>query len=91
MDCRAADLYRDDVISNFYAMGKRAVEAGRAGGPFAFVIPPTQHDPLAATKLEQLLLDAGVEVERSAELFTANGVSYPAGTDIVFLAQPYRS
>jgi hypothetical protein len=88
---RAADLYRDDVISNFYAMGKRAVDAGRAGGPFAFVIPPTQHDPLAATKLEQLLLDAGVEVERSAELFTANGVSYPAGTDIVFLAQPYRS
>jgi hypothetical protein len=88
---RAVDVYRADVISNFYAMGKRGVEAGRTGAPFAFVIPPAQHDPLAAVKLEQLLLDAGVEIERTSELFTANGGSYPAGTDIIFLAQPYRA
>jgi hypothetical protein len=88
---RAVDLYRDDVVWNFYAMGKRAVDAGKADQPFAFVIPPAQHDPLAVPKLEQLLLDAGVEIERSSELFTANGVSYPAGTDIIFLAQPFRS
>ena len=88
---RAVDAYRDDVISNFYSMGKRAVDAGKAGDPFAFVIPPAQHDPLALVKLEQLLLDGGVEIERSSEVFTANGVSYPAGTDIVFLAQPYRA
>jgi len=88
---RAVDAYRDDVVSNFYAMSKRAVDAGMAGDPFAFIIPPTQHDPLAVTKLEQLLLDGGVEIERSSELFTANGVSYAAGTDIVFLAQPYRA
>ncbi len=88
---RAVDLYRDDVVSNFYAMGKRAIDAGRAVGPFAYIIPQAQHDALAVLKLEQLLLDAGVEIERSSELFTANGVSYPAGTDIVFLAQPYRS
>jgi hypothetical protein len=86
---RAVDLYRADVIGNFYAMGQRAVDAGKAGSPFAYVIPAIQHDPLAVTKLEQLLLDAGVEIERSSELFTANGISYPAGTDIVFLAQPY--
>jgi len=88
---RAVDRYRDDVVSNFYAMGKRAVDAGKTGSPFAFVIPPGQHDAVAVTKLEQLLLDAGVEIERTSELFTANGVSYPAGTDIIFLAQPYRA
>ena len=51
-----------------------------------------QQDALAAVKpAEQLLIDGGIEVERSSELFTASGVSYPAGTDIIFLAQPYRA
>jgi len=88
---RAADAYRDDLVWNFYAMGRRAIDAGKKGAPFAFVIPPTQQDVLAAVKLEQLLVDAGVEIERSSEPFTASGVSYPAGTDVIFLAQPYRS
>ena len=88
---RAADAYRDDLVWNFYAMGRRAVDAGRKGSPFAYVIPPTQHDVLAAVKLEQLLIAAGVEIERTSEPFTASGVSYPAGTDVIFLAQPYRS
>jgi hypothetical protein len=88
---RGVNANREVLVSNFYELGKRAVEAGRTTGPFAFLIPPTQYDPLAAVKLEQLLLDAGVEIERASELFTANGVSYPAGTDIIFLAQPYRA
>ena len=88
---RAADAYRDDLVWNFYAMGARAVDAGKTRAPYAFVIPPAQHDVLAAIKLEQLLVDAGVEIERSSEPLTAGGVSYPAGTDIVYLAQPYRS
>lgn len=88
---RAVDAYREDIVWNFYSMGARAVDAGTASAPFAFVIPPGQYDPLAAFKLEQLLLDGGVEIERASELFTADGVSYPGGTDIVFLAQPYRA
>ncbi len=88
---RAATAYREDLVWNFYSMGKRAIDAGRSGEPFAFVIPPSQQDALAAVKLEQLLIDGGVEIERSSELFTASGVSYPAGTDVIFLAQPYRA
>jgi hypothetical protein len=88
---RSVDMYREDVVWNFYAMGKRAVDAGRTTAPSAFLIPPAQYDPVAAVKLEQLLLEAGVDIERASELFTANGVSYPAGTDIIFLAQPYRA
>ena len=88
---RAADFYRDDLVWNFYAMGQRAIDAGRKSAPFAYVVPPAQQDGLAAVKLEELLIDGGVEIERSSEPFTASGVSYPAGTDIIFLAQPYRS
>ena len=88
---RSVTLFREDLVWNFYAMGQRAIETGRTAAPSAFLIPPAQYDPVAAVKLEQLLLDAGVEIERASELFTANGVSYPAGTDIIFLAQPYRA
>ena len=32
-----APRYRRELLENFYAMGRRAVERGRDGGPFAFV------------------------------------------------------
>ena len=88
---RAATAYREDLVWNFYGMGTRAIDAGRKGDPFAFVIPPGQQDALATVKFEQLLIDGGIEIQRSSELFTASGVSYPAGTDVIFLAQPYRA
>ena len=44
------------LVQNFYEMGRRAVDSGREGGPFAFIIPPEQHDPYTAAKLEELLL-----------------------------------
>ncbi|HXD74737.1 MAG TPA: M14 family metallopeptidase [Vicinamibacterales bacterium] len=88
---RAAAAYREDIVWNFYSTGRRAVEAGRKSAPFAYIVPPGQHDVLAAVKLEQLLIDGGVEIQRASEVFTAGGISYPAGSDIIFLAQPYRS
>jgi hypothetical protein len=87
----AAAAYREPLIQNFYAMGRRAVEIGRRGEPSAFVMLPKPHDPLAAAKLETLLLQGAVEIHRALEPFRADGVAYPEGTDIVFMAQPYRS
>jgi Zinc carboxypeptidase len=87
----AVARYRQELVENFYAMGARAVEAGRKGGPFAFIIPAEQHDPLAAAKLEELLLQGSVEIHRALEPFRADGDPYPAGTDIILLSQPYRA
>ena len=87
----AAAAYREPLVQNFYDMGRRAVEVGRQGGPYAFIIPPEPHDPLAAAKLETLLLQGAVEIHRALEPFRADGEPYPEGTDIVFMAQPYRS
>lgn len=88
---RAVALYREPIVQNFYDMGARAVESGRRGGPFAFIIPPAQHDPYATRKLEELLIQGGVEIHRALEPFRADGDSYPAGTDLILLAQPYRA
>ncbi len=87
----AVSAYRERIISGFYDMGARAVEAGLRGGPFAFVIPPDQYDKRAAAKLENLLLQGAVEMRRASESFVADGTSYPPGTDIILLAQPYRA
>ena len=83
--------YRREIVQNFYTMGWRAVERGNAGGPFAFVIPPEQHDIHAATRLKNVLIDGGVEIHRSIEEFRAGSETYPAGTDIVLMAQPFRA
>jgi hypothetical protein len=88
---RAASAYRGELVQNFYGMGLRAVEAGRRGGPFAFVIPPEQRDPLAVAKLEELLVLGGIEIERTLEPFRADETPYPAGSDLILLSQPYRS
>jgi hypothetical protein len=87
----AVAAYREPIVQNFYAMGRRAVETGKEGGPFAFLIPPGQHDPHATAKLEQLLLQGAIEIHRALEPFRADGEPYPEGTDIIFLAQPYRA
>jgi hypothetical protein len=83
--------YRQEIVQNFYAMGRRAVDRGSAGGPYAFVIPSDQHDPHAAARLKNLLIDAGIEIDRTRERFTAAAATYPAGTDLILMAQPFRA
>jgi zinc carboxypeptidase len=87
----AVSAYREQIVQNFYEMGRRAVEAGRRGAPFAFLVRMEQHDPLAAAKLEDLLIQGGVEVHRTLEPFRADGEPYPAGTDIILMSQPFRA
>ena len=86
-----ASRYRDEIVSNFYEMGRRAVETGGHGAPFAFLIPPEQQDPHAAAKLTHLLIEGRIEVRRALEPFRADGDPYPAGTDIILMAQPFRA
>ena len=81
--------YRKELLEDFYAMGKAAVDRGKAGGPFAFIVPPEQDDPNAAQRLVALLLDGAVEMQQAQEPFSAQGLTYPRGTIVIPLAQPY--
>ena len=87
----AASAYREQLVGNFYEMGRRAIEKGREDSPFAFIIPPDQRDPYTAARLEELLLTGAVEIQRALEPFRADGEAYPEGTDIIFMTQPYRA
>lgn len=87
----AASAYRGHLVQNFYDMGRHAVERGERGDPFAFILPAEQFDPSAKAKLEELLMQGAIEIHRALEPFRADGEPYPEGTDIIFLAQPYRA
>ncbi|HXM37283.1 MAG TPA: M14 family metallopeptidase [Gemmatimonadales bacterium] len=90
---RLAARDRVTFIDRFVGLGRRAVEAGRAGDPFAYVLPPPpeQRDPEAWTTLANVLIAGGVEVWRAAEPLTADGRSYPAGSLVVPMTQPFRA
>ena len=87
----AARKYRADLVRGFEEMGRRAIDRGTAGGPFALVIPEQQYDPLAAAKLIDVLVGGHVEVQRAVEPFSTGGRDYPAGTFVVLMAQPFRA
>ncbi len=82
-----AARYRDMWLSNFAALSKRAID--RTGAPIAFVVPADQRDAVTATELLQVLQRGGVEIARSKTRFMADGVTYPAGSAVVQMAQPY--
>ena len=80
---------RETVLWNAYQKARRQTERGVAGKPAAYVVPPLQHDPLTAVKMVNKLLLQGVEIQRATKGFTtAGGMTYPAGSYVVSLAQP---
>lgn len=85
-----ASKRREDWLYNIYAMGRNAIEAGEAGGPYAYVVPPDQWDPAEAVNMITALERGGVEIHQATSSFQAAGTSYPAGSYVLFAAQPFR-
>jgi len=77
-------------LYNMYQMGRDAIEAGRSGDPYAYVIPPEQWHPREAHNLVNILRQGGVEVDRADASFEAGGETYPAGSFVVPAYQAFR-
>jgi hypothetical protein len=81
---------RESILANVNRMARWSIENGSTEPPYAFVIPPDQHDPVAAAKLVDLMLRHGVEVAVATEPLEVGYSVYPAGTTVIPAAQPYR-
>jgi len=80
---------KETVLWNAYLKAKRQTERGAQGKPAAYAIPAAQHDPLTAVKLVNKLLVQGIEIRQAPKgLTTADGMTYPAGSYVISLAQP---
>jgi len=81
--------YKNDILYDYYLMGKDAIEKGKAGKPFAYVIPRNQLDPVTTSKMIEILQDGEVEVHYSDKEFIVDNTLYPAESYVIYLSQPY--
>ena len=88
-----ASRLREDWLYNIYRMGRDAIAAGEAGGPYAYVIPvdTMQWDAGEAVNLVNTLRRGGVEVHRASQPFTAGGTRYAAGSYVIPAGQAFRA
>ncbi len=82
---------RRTLLRNMHRLASEQMARGRVEAPSGFLIPPEQHDPVAAGKLVDLLLLHGVEARRAVSPFQDGLALYPAGTVVIPAAQPYRA
>jgi Zinc carboxypeptidase len=87
---------REHWLRQFYAIGKEAVRPRKPGELNALLVLPSSSeqrytDSLGSTASDELLgilETAGVEVE-AARRFASNGKTYPEGTEVIRMNQPY--
>lgn len=82
---------RSQLLESLYIVGKRQIELGTKGDPYAVIVPAVQPDRPTAVKMLQTLEYAGIEVHQAQEPFTADDVVYPAGTYVLLMSQPFRA
>ena len=85
-----AARYHDEYQSNLIHMARDAIDKGANEPPFAWLVPPDQHDSGSAYEMLKRLRATAIEVHVAEESFVADDVTYPEGTYILYCAQPYR-
>src|SRR2546425_7419309 len=88
---RLAAHDRLQVIDRFVDLGRREIDAGRAGNPFAYVLPPPpeQRDPEAWATLANVLTAAGGEGWAAPEAFPGEGRRDSSGSLGVPIGQAF--
>lgn len=77
------------VLENFYLKSRHSVEEGENQTPHGFVVPADQRDMTRVALLVNLLRRQGVEVGRAREEVEVEDGTYPAGSYVIKLDQPY--
>jgi len=77
-------------LENFYHINERAV-AKWPDWPAAWIIPADQANPTARDAVLRILTLGDVEVRLAEGGFTAGGQSFPEGSYVILMGQPYAS
>jgi hypothetical protein len=79
------------LLANFYSKGYHSWRKGVEEAPFAIVIADGQGDRLRVAQLVTRLMNQHIEVQRAAAPLVLQEGTFPAGTYVVRLDQPYRN
>lgn len=82
---------RELLVRSVYELNRKQINVGAKEPPYAYLIPPAQHDPPVAARLLQILDESGVEVHKARAPFEAGGKTYPTGTHVILMSQSYRA
>jgi Zinc carboxypeptidase len=82
---------RETLLYNRYQAARNNIEHFRKEPPFAYVISDKQSDVPEAALLAQKLIDNGLDVYTTKSGFKANGVTYPAGSWVIPMDQPFSA
>ncbi|MGD1023786.1 MAG: M14 family zinc carboxypeptidase [Candidatus Sulfotelmatobacter sp.] len=80
-----------EMLHNFYKKGWDSWQKGLTQPPYAFLIPQDQGDPERVAQLVGRLMSQHIEVARAQNSIQLKDGSFPAGTYVVRLDQPYRN
>lgn len=86
-----AATYKKKFKTNFYRLNREAIAAGRAGHPFAYVMPTDQHDPGNVIEMLRRLRIANIDIYRAEEDFRTGAGEFRKGAFIIPLAQAARA
>lgn len=80
-----------ELLRNFYTKGLHSYHKGLEEAPYAFVIPADQGDPQRVAQMVSRLMNQHIEVSRAKTSLALKEGTFPAGTYVVRLDQPYRN
>jgi hypothetical protein len=84
-----ASAFPKVILENFYRKSLNAIAAGRKEPPFGYLIPAGQQDMTRVTLVLGFLRTQGIEVGRAATEVKLKEGTFPAGSLVVKLDQPY--
>ena len=85
---QSAATSREAWLENFVSVGERAVE-GWTAWPRAWVVPAHQGNESGIAELTRILRTAQVEIDISTSDLTAGKSTWPAGSLVIDMRQPY--
>ncbi len=80
-----------ELLHNFYKKGWDSWQKGLTQPPYAFLVPQDQGDPARVAQMIARLMSQKIEVARAQDTIQLKEGSFPAGTYVVRLDQPYRN
>ncbi len=86
-----AATHSKDMLRNFYKKSWDSWQKGLTQPPYAFLIPSDQGDPARVAQMVGRLMGQHIEVSQAKSAMQLKDGSYPAGTYVVRLDQPYRN
>ncbi len=80
---------RSEYLHNFYQKSARSIAKATAEGPAAYIMPADDPRPGQQARMLSVLQRQGIEVHRTTSPFTSGDRTFPAGSYVVRLDQPF--